>query len=57
MKENLGIVNVDVLDLSVETSYLTDEVQYKVHEKKKEIKARSLSSSKYAHCFNIISKT
>jgi len=35
LKGNLGIVNVDILDSSTETSYLTNEVQYRKHEKKR----------------------
>jgi len=34
LKGNLGIVNIDILDSSTETPYLTNEVQYKKHEKK-----------------------
>lgn len=28
LKESLGIVNIDIFGLSIETPYLTDEVQY-----------------------------
>ena len=37
---------MNVLDLSTETPYLTDEVQYREHEKKKK-KNKVISSSKF----------